>query len=132
MLPDTWSVQVDESTGVPIVTICGDVTVDDFERFLSATAGSSAYWEHDRYLWDLRKVTGFPATGEIRRFANIARTDTPSFFRIAIVVSRDEHFGLTRMFEMLSEHWGAERRVFRNYDQAWIWLLTSKPRVDPR
>ena len=131
MLPDTWSVEMDESTGVPIVTIRGEVTVDDFQRFLSATAGSPGYWEHDKYLWDLRQATGFPSTSEIRRFANIARADTPPFFRIAIVVSRDELFGLTRMFEMLSDRLGVERCVFRDYDQAWIWLLTSKPAGDP-
>lgn len=127
MLPDTWSVELDESTGVPIVTIRGEVTVDDFECFLSATAGLDGYWEHDKFLWDLRQVTGFPSTREIHRFANIARSDTLQSVRIAIVVARDVHFGLTRMFEMLSDQPGVERRVFRNYDEAWIWLLISMP-----
>ena len=131
MLPDTWSVKVDESTGIPVVTICGKVTVNDFVRFLSATGDMPGYWSYDKYLWDMRQVTEFPSTSEIRTYANVARSETMLSCRIAIVVDRDVHFGLARMFEMLSEHPGVVRRVFRDYDQAQIWLLTSESLQKP-
>lgn len=132
MLPDTWSARVDESTGIPVVTICGKVTVNDFVRFLSATENMPGYWSHDKYLWDMRQVTEFPSTSEIRTYANAARSETSLSCKIAIVVGQDVHFGLARMFEMLSEHPTVVRRVFRDYDQAQIWLLTSGPPKDPR
>ena len=132
MLPDTWSVKVDESTGIPVVTICGKVTVNDFVRFLSATGNMPGYWSHDKYLWDMRHVTEFPSTSEIRIYANVARSEPTLSGRIAIVVDQDVHFGLVRMFEMLSEQPGVERRVFRDYDQAQTWLLSSGSPENPR
>jgi hypothetical protein len=62
---------------------------------------------------------------DIRRLAqsDIFAADS----RRAILVTRDLHFGLARMFEALRDNAGERGiRVFRNLDEALDWVLAKK------
>jgi hypothetical protein len=78
----------------------------------------------------LRHVDEFLSASAVRELATFIKSDTVPSFRAAIVVDQDVHFGLTRMFEMLSEQPGVEKRVFRDYDQAREWLTQPWPIVE--
>jgi len=129
MIPDTWSLTIDEQTGIPIVTVYGELTYADVRQFLSAIADIPAYRDSYKRLWDLRHVAGLPSTNTVHGIAASVRSDTTPRMA-AFVVDQNVHFGLTRMFEMLSEQPGITRRVFRDYEQAWTWLLKAEPSVD--
>jgi hypothetical protein len=130
MIPDTWSLTIDEKTGVPVVTVRDELTADGLRQFQSIACDIPAYWDSTKSLWDLRQVSELPSTNEIRSLAHLIRSSTSSPYWLAIVVAQDVHFGLTRMFEMLSEQPGVERRIFRDYDQAWVWLLAAGPSAE--
>ena len=122
MIPKTWSIEIDESTGVWIVTVHGELMIGDFGQFLSDMRKVPEHRKCINALWDLRRVDQFPSTNEIHLLSNRVRSDAMRPHRLAIVVERDDHFGLSRMFEMLSEQPGIEQRVFRDYDRAQQWL----------
>lgn len=123
MIPDTWSLTIDKQTGIPIVTVYGELTYADCLQFTSAIPDIPAYRDSSKRLWDLRHVTGLPSTNTIHRVAASARSETTIPRIAAFVVDQDVHFGLARMFEMLSEQPGVTRRVFRDYVEARNWLI---------
>jgi hypothetical protein len=116
---------VDEETGVPVVTVYGELTIDRLIKFVTAARTIPAFRESDRYLWDLSHVDSFLAPSEVRSFARLTTSASLPPYRSALVVDQEAHFGLSRMFEMLSERPGTKRRVFRDYDKAWEWLTES-------
>ena len=132
MLPATWSIEADKGTGIPIITVKGRLTFEGCKQLLQDIREAPAYQNSNKSLWDLSQVVEFPSTSEIRDFALLARDPETKPRVTAFVAARDVDFGLTRMFEMLLEQPGVDRRVFRDYDQAWIWLFTSEPPEDTR
>lgn len=127
MISEAWSLTIDEETGIPITTVRGELTESDFMQFVIAGRDVPAFWQASKSLWDLRQVTEFPSTSGIHSLARFVQVYLKPPYQVAIVVSQDVHFGLTRMFSILGEQPGVVRRVFRDYDQAWIWLLTTEP-----
>jgi hypothetical protein len=127
MAPNPWLLATDQETGIPIITIVDDMTLEKFHEFLTAMSDTPMYQSSDRCIWDLRSVSNFLPTMAIRyHAASIRRTAKPPQ-RTAIVVERDVHFGLARMFAVSSDHLGTTRRVFRDYEQARAWLLKTAP-----
>ena len=98
---------------------------------LLAVRNDPVYQGRAKTLWDFRQVVEFPSASEIRVFATLAKRKPASARTTAFVVDQSVHFGLTRMFEMLVEQPGIERRVFGDYDQAWEWLLRTEPPAGP-
>ena len=122
MIPDTWSLTLDELTGIPIVTVHGELTYADIRQFMSSIPDIPTYRDSSKRLWDLRHVAGLPTTNTVRSVAASVRSETTTPRIAAFVVDQDVHFGLARMFEMLSEQPGVTRRVFRDYVEARHWL----------
>ena len=123
MIPDTWSLTIDEQTGILIVTVYGEVTYAGYRQFKYTVRNISAYRDSNKRLWDLRHVAGLPSTNTVHGVAASVRSETATPRIAAFVVDQDVHFGLARMFEMLSEQPGVTRRVFRDYVEARNWLI---------
>jgi hypothetical protein len=130
-----WFLETDKETGIPVITFVGDMTIDMFAEFLSVTSNTPSYRNSDGCLWDLRGVSDFLPTMAIRYLAASIKQATKPPRRTAIVVGRDVHFGLARMFAIRCEQPGITRRVFQDYEQARAWLLkraTSTKQVPVR
>jgi len=131
MTPATWSIEADEGTGVPVITVRGNLTYDGCKQLLRDVRNAPAYQNSSKSLWDLSQVVEFPSTNEIRNFALLAK-DPNALPRVtAFVAHEGANFGLTRMFEILLEQQGVTRRVFQDYEQAWTWLLKAEPSANP-
>lgn len=127
MIPEAWSLTIDGETGIPIITVRGELTESDFRQFVMAGRSIPAFWNATESLWDLRGVTEFPSANGIHNLATFVLNYLKPPYRVAIVVSQDVHFGLSRMFSILGEQAGVARRVFRDYEQARDWLLGEEP-----
>ena len=127
MAPAPWVLCADRETGIPVITIIGDMTVKVLRECFSILPSKPLYKSSSRYLWDLRGVTKFPPAQAIRHLASSVKGNLQPPLRIAVVVGRDAHFGLTRMFEILSEQPGIAKRVFRDYEHGRDWLLGPVP-----
>jgi hypothetical protein len=130
MAPNPWFLKRDKETGIPIVTIVDDMTPEKFSEFLAVLSEAPAHRGTDGCLWDLRGVSDLLPTIAIRYFASCVRqVESPR--RTAIVVEKDVHFGLARMFAVACEQSGNAQRVFRDYEQAQAWLLKEAPTTNP-
>ena len=126
MAPKPWFLDTDKETGIPIITIVDDMTMEKFREFLAAISDTPSYRGSDGCLWDLRGVSDLLPTIAIRYLAAcVRRVKSPR--RTAIVVERDVHFGLARTFAVCSDQPSNARRVFRDYEQARAWLLKADP-----
>jgi len=117
---------VDKETGIPVVTVCGDLTRSDFRHFLSEMRSVPAFWDSARHLWDLRQVTRYPSTSELHSLAQFVQAHVDPPYTVATVVAQEVHYGLSRMFAILSDKPGVTSRVFRDYDLARAWLLRAE------
>jgi hypothetical protein len=78
-----------------------------------------------RYLWDLRNLEQGPESAtEIRGAAGLVERSQELWAgsRVAVVVSRDLDFGLTRMFSAFAEEISVEYHAFRDEASALAWL----------
>jgi len=129
MLPDTWSLAVDDETGVLVITIGSIEDFDTFVQNLTALDQSPVNRNSNKKLYDLRLLSPSRSlsSSEIRLLSSFSKRHPRSGLKSAYVANHDVHYGLLRMFEMITERPGIERRVFRDYDEAWDWLLTPEP-----
>ena len=126
MASKPWFLETDEETGIPIITIVDDMTLEKFREFLAIVSDTPPYRGSDGCLWDLRSVSDLLPMIAIRYFAACAgRVKSPR--RTAIVVEKNVHFGLARMFAVCPDQPSNARRVFRDYEQARAWLLEKAP-----
>jgi hypothetical protein len=130
MASTPWFLGTDKETGIPIVTIVDDMTIEEFGEFLTAISDAPSHRDSERCIWDLRGVSGLISTMAIRYLGASAR-QARCAQRTAIVVERDVHFGLARMFAIGMDQPGTTRRVFRDYGQAQSWLMRTAPSRGP-
>ena len=127
MTSHPWFLETDQETGIPIITIVGDMTLEKFSEFLTAISNAPSYQGSDRCIWDLRSVSDLLSTIAIRCLGASVKQTTAPPHRTAIVVGKDVHFGLARMLTICSNQPGNTRHVFRDYEQARAWLLKTAP-----
>ena len=56
MTSTPWFLGTDKETGIPIVTIVDDMTLEKFGEFLTVISDAPSYQGSERCIWDLRKV----------------------------------------------------------------------------
>ena len=126
MTSKPWFLGTDQETGIPIVKIVDDMTLEEFGEFLTVISDTPWHRSSERCLWDLRSVSNLLSTMAIRYLgASSRRARGPQ--KTAIVVEKDVHFGLAKMFAICTDQPGTTRRVFRDYEQAQTWLLRTDP-----
>ncbi len=117
-------------TGLIHGEFSGVVTAHEFEEMLRELCEADSFPPDCDAVWDCRDID-FRATD--REFLNTLigiRADFPQRggARLAMIASQDLGFGLTRMFEALSEHLPQTLRVFRTKEDAEQWLLRNTER----
>ncbi|REJ76947.1 MAG: hypothetical protein DWQ36_01960 [Acidobacteria bacterium] len=120
-------ITIDRETHSDIVVgrVIGEFEVED------AMQAARRIWEltsgpRRRILWDLRQSEFSFQADEVRNLAESVRREAPpGDLRTAFLVSRDLHFGLVRMFEMMRETEVSQTGTFRDLEQALAWLRES-------
>lgn len=117
---------IDRARGLRIHTITGELTL---ERLREILGDVYSHRDHDpdmNVLWDLREASVKSFTvGEVEALRNFVAPNWGTGGRAlaALVVSDDLQFGMSRMYEMLSDGiTKGEIRVFRDMDEATGWL----------
>jgi hypothetical protein len=78
----------------------------------------------NRQLLILDPGSGYnPSINEVRQFAGLLRQVLGDIFtQVALVVSRELHYGLGRMTEVITDFGKEGFRVFRTNEEALTWL----------
>jgi len=110
------------------VTIIGLPSLQDFEAVLTQITTSNEYPPNINAVWDLRKADFMTADDKLFRHIIELRKCYPqrSHCKSALIANDDLAFGMSRMFQMLSEDKvPLELMVFRDYAEGEQWILNS-------
>ena len=117
----------DKENGVIYCLIEGQSSVDEVELILKEIVGSDEYPSNVSTLWDVRKTDFTSVTGDIIRELILLREKYPerANAKIAIVASNNLSYGMSRMFQMLSDEMLQRTQVFKEESEAKKWLLNE-------
>lgn len=119
-------IEIDTNARFIRVTPHGLVTLERVVHTIDEMLDHSEFESGMPSLWDFRacEIAGF-STDELRQLGAVARgnAERRGRARLAIVVSTDLQFGLSRMFAMLNELSHLEAVVFRDIVEAERWIL---------
>lgn len=118
--------------GLVVVVFEGFIESDEFANGLTPLIGGAEFRLLPKALVDATRAEGTSVESALVHNAALkARADvdphlSDSDSKLAIVATRDEFFGLGRMYEMLRDESSMEVRVFRQLDEAERWLELPK------
>ena len=111
-----------EKKGVLFICIEGDPTVSDIKQALDQTRDDSGYSNLSR-LWDFRKAAFDFSAEELEEIASHASSADLDPSRVAMLVSQDLSYGVSRMYEAYRKSSMTDVKVFRDEAEAIEWLL---------
>ena len=119
------SVRLDASTGVLVVAVDGEPSVDEIGEAIEEICRTPEYHRNRRVAWDLRRGgVAHLSTDELQqiaRFSSEKRADLPRA-RVALLVGREVDYGVLRMLGVFLSDEPLEDQVFRDAEAAWAWL----------
>ncbi len=113
--------------GVVRTTCCGAVTFDQVMEHLATLSADPERPETLDVILDLCDVDTLPDRGQVRAVAEEMGQLPPvvGWGSLAVVAGRDVVFGVSRMFETLSQSTFHATHVFRTRDDAEVWLSAN-------
>lgn len=119
------SYSIDASRGVVLTTASGALTDPELLEHKRTLTRDQQFRPGMVELSDVRGVERLDVTAEgVRQFVaqDAQDSDRLSGYRLAIVASQDLVFGMARMYEILTEKNALRVRIFRDMDEARVWL----------
>lgn len=116
---------IDSETGDRTHTATGNLTVENVQATLSEVYTRPDFRSDAAALWDLREATGDFPTEDVRHLVDFVTklVGDGDQGKVAIVVSSDLGFGMSRMYEtILGGQTRKPMKVFRDLDDAQSWL----------
>jgi len=116
--------RIDSDAGILYTTLRGAVTVNEIVDAFNRLFKSPDFRPGLSGLADTRESQFSSSQSDVRRLADlmIENRDRIGPSRTAIVVDSDIDYGMARMYEVFAEQSMTETRVFKDIDQAMIWL----------
>lgn len=121
-------VTIDTANNTVVFTVGDTFTFQQFQDAFERTLHDERYDKNMNILWDLRAVRTVSMIrnkSELYMIRDYVKQNSDHYgtgFEMAIVTSSDLMFGFARMYEMISEELPFDRRAFRDFDEACIWL----------
>jgi hypothetical protein len=120
---------VDSERGLVTVRVEGDPSHEELIACFAAYTGDPAFRPGMAILVDDRGRTRSASVAEVQRLAHQTKAEGQAVqgSRCALLVDRAAQYGMSRMYEILTEGGPMETRVFRDEDAALEWLLERPP-----
>ena len=121
--------EIDEAAGTVTVTGEGDITHEEDLACFGAVLGNPAYRPGMGLLLDYRKRSSVATTDQVKEFveAGAKLREALGDSRLAVVVSEEIAYGMSRMYSMLAESESVPTRSFRDIGEAMHWLGGVSP-----
>jgi hypothetical protein len=115
--------EIYEPPGIIVARMMGRVVINDLLRHVDQLAEDSRYRPGLDKLVDMRLVESMELhVDDENQFVNYKMEKGVRERRIALVAPRDISFGMSRVYQALSESIHEEVSVFRSLDEAINWL----------
>jgi hypothetical protein len=111
--------------------IQGQVTDEGLQDAYEAAEKYVALHGPYRAIWDFSRVTQFDVSTEAIREIAQKPPIVPSGYMRVLVAPQDFLYGLTRMFQILSERNHPDLHVVRTMDEAYTLLRVKSPEFSP-
>jgi len=112
-----------------IVTCEGEFTMDSIGEIVDWVKSEKALPEQFKLLIVDRSTDFDPSTIELEQIAALYGSIKDRIYsRWALVVAKEYHFGLGRMYSVFAERFGLDARVFADEETARAWLENYPPR----
>lgn len=106
------------------VVVEGTYEFADVEKLFQAACADPAYPERAFVLVDGRQSEANPSADDMQQMVRLAASMGARLGpRVALVVTRDLHFGLGRMLGAFGERHGLRFETFRDLEEARAWLI---------
>jgi hypothetical protein len=125
-------VDIDPTNNILRVTMQGHVT-DSVALSCARTVGRcAAAYPGYRGIVDLSKVTKYDVSPEvIRQLARTPPTVSAEAYALVIVAPKEHPYGMSRMFQLLTETTRPNQHVVRTMDEAFELLQVKSPTFVP-
>jgi hypothetical protein len=127
-VPITWN--IDEGAAIVTVRVDGALTFDGARQTLMELYADPRYRSPIVDLWDLRDAEIDSGPGDVQRFVQFVQLSRGErgIDQTAIVVARPADFGISRMYQSLTEATlPISVQVFTRLDEAYAWLGRPMP-----
>lgn len=125
-------VDFDATNNILRVTMDGHVTDSVALRCAETVGRYAASHREYRGIVDLSNVTKYDVSPEvIRQFARTPPSISAEAYTLVIVAPREHPYGMSRMFQLLSETTRPNQHVVRTMDEAFELLQVKSPTFVP-
>jgi hypothetical protein len=115
---------------IAIITLRGKIKADEIIDTLGVLFKNPDYVSGCS-IWDFSRALGESSYNEIRKIAQFAshnRGERPRG-RVAIIVKSILHFGLSRIYQSLTDNSPFDLEIFRSFDKALTWIKTAQSKA---
>lgn len=116
---------VDKDASVMIHTVAGEITFNKIKSSYETILTHPDFQEDMYAIWDIRDADASKLESQdVIRLARYFETQLKNRaeFRVAIIVSRDLEYGLTRMYQVAAADLPAKIGIFINFEDAKAWV----------
>jgi hypothetical protein len=107
-------------------TIEDNVTIDELQIILTEISSSKDFPPDVKTLWDIRKLDFSKINSDFaRQLINVRKQNTSrGNAKVAILAEQDLAYGMSRMYESMSDGMPQTIMVFKELKKAEDWLLS--------
>lgn len=119
---------VDKESSILIHTVTGEITFEEIKSSYKTVTAHPDFQEGMYVIWDIRDADAskFDSQDVVRlaRYFETQLNDRTDF-KVAVIVSRDLEYGLSRMYQVAAADLPAKIEIFINLEDAKIWITES-------
>ena len=119
---------VDKTTSVMIHTVTGEITFEEAKSSYEKVLTHPDFHEHIYTIWDIRDADASKfESQDVIRLARFFETQIKNRakYKVAVIVSRDLEYGLSRMYQVAAADLPAKIGIFINLEDAIKWVTGS-------
>jgi hypothetical protein len=117
-------IKVTPKNNMVIVQITGRITLQDLAPLTEKITDGKKYL-YSRRLYDFRKCEIDLSTEEMNLYAKKTMQLDQEYSKIALLVSGELTYGLSRMYQVFRDQDNTDIKVFRDEDKAMDWIISD-------
>lgn len=124
----TVNTVVDKKASVAIHTVTGEITFQEIRSSYESVHSHPDFQENMNSIWDIRDADASKFDSqEVIRIARYfeTQTKTRAKYKVAVIVSRDLEYGVSRKYQVAAADLPAKIGIFINLDEAKKWVTGS-------
>ena len=119
---------IDKKTGVMIRTVTGEISFEEIKSSYEASVTHPNFQKDMNVIWDVRDADASKFDNQdVIRIARYFETQLKDHadYKVAVIVSRDLEFGLSRTYQVAAADLPAKIEIFINLEDAKKWVTGS-------